>query len=260
MKCLEIEALSKVYPGPDGPIEAIRRVDLAVREGDFVAIVGPSGCGKSTLLQIVAGLERPTSGRVLFRGQPVRGSSHERTLIFQESALFPWLTAQGNIEFGLRNLGLAAAERRARAREALRWLGLEAFAGLYPHQLSGGMQQRVALARALAVDPALLLMDEPFGALDEQTRLVLGEELLRLWAQTGSTVVFVTHSLDEAVLLSDRVFVMSARPGRVKDVVRVGLPRPRDSSVIGTPAFGALTGRIWENLREEALRAMGRDA
>lgn len=134
------------------------------------------------------------------------------------------------------------------------------FEKAYPPELSGGMRQRVAIARTLVLEPALLLMDEPFGALDEQTRLVLGEELLRLWAQTGSTVVFVTHSLDEAVLLSDRVFVMSARPGRVKDVVRVGLPRPRDSSVIGTPAFGALTGRIWENLREEALRAMGRDA
>lgn len=226
MKCLEIEGLSKVYPGPDGPIEAIRRVDLAVREGDFVAIVGPSGCGKSTLLQIVAGLERPTSGRVLFRGQPVRGSSHERTLIFQESALFPWLTAQGNIEFGLRNLGLAAAERRARAREALRWLGLEAFAGLYPHQLSGGMQQRVALARALAVDPALLLMDEPFAALDALTRRRLQEEVRRIQEERRQTVLLVTHSVREALSLADQVVVLSGRPA----VVRTTMPIPHPLS------------------------------
>ncbi|MGC8875208.1 MAG: ABC transporter ATP-binding protein [Chloroflexia bacterium] len=223
MKCLEIEALSKAYPGPDGPIEAIRRIDLAVREGDFVAIVGPSGCGKSTLLQIVAGLEPPTSGRVLFRGRPVRGSSHERTLIFQESALFPWLTAQGNIEFGLRNLGLPAAERRERAREALRWLGLERFAGLYPHQLSGGMQQRVALARALAVDPALLLMDEPFAALDALTRRRLQEEVRRIQEARHQTVLLVTHSVREALSLADQVVVLSSRPA----VVRMAVPVPR---------------------------------
>ena len=195
-----------------------------MREGEFVAILGPSGCGKTTLLQIVAGLERPSGGEVRFHGRPVTGWGRERTLIFQESTLFPWLTAQGNIEFGLRMLGLRPAERRERAREALRWLGLKGFAAAYPHQLSGGMQQRVALARALAVDPALLLMDEPFAAVDAITRGRLQEEMRRIQDVHHKTVLLVTHSVREALLLADQVVVLTARPARV--CLQLPLSRP----------------------------------
>jgi len=221
MKCLEVQGLSKVYPNGT---EALCRVDLVVREGEFVAVLGPSGCGKTTLLLILAGLERPTAGRVWFRGRPVAGWGRERTLIFQEQALFPWLTAQGNVEFGLRMLGMSREERRGRALGMLRKLGLEDFAGAYPHQLSGGMQQRVALARALAVEPALLLMDEPFAAVDALTRQELQEELRRLTQDSGQTVLLVTHSVREALFLADRLLLLTPRPGRV--YLEVPLPQP----------------------------------
>jgi NitT/TauT family transport system ATP-binding protein len=226
MACLEIRGLNKVYSDGERPVEAIRRVDLTVREGEFVAILGPSGCGKTTLLQVVAGLEPITSGELRFRGRPIEGCARERTLIFQEYSLFPWLTARGNAEFGLRMMGLPPDERKRRATETLRWLGLEAFAEAYPHQLSGGMQQRVALARALAVDPAVLLMDEPFAAVDAITRSHLQQELRRLQAEHRKTVLFVTHSVREALILAQRVVVLTARPARVRLEMPVPDPLP----------------------------------
>lgn len=204
-----------MYRDGPHPVETLRHIDLAVREGEFVALLGPSGCGKTTLLQIVAGLERPTAGEVRFRGRTVQGCSRERVLIFQEHSLFPWLTALGNVEFGLRLLGLPAKERRQQALAALRPFGLEPFAEAFPHQLSGGMQQRVALARALVVEPALLLMDEPFAAVDAITRTTLQEELRRLHESHRRTTLFVTHSVREALVLADRVVVLSARPAEV---------------------------------------------
>ena len=216
--------LSKVYQDGPHPVEALRRVDLAMREGEFVALLGPSGCGKTTLLEIVAGLEQPTGGQVRFRGQPVQDSSRERVLIFQEHSLFPWLTALGNVEFGLRMLGLARKERRERALAALRPFGLEPFAEAFPHQLSGGMQQRVALARALVVEPALLLMDEPFAAVDAITRGHLQQELRRLHEEHRRTTLFVTHSVREALVLADRLVVLSARPATVRWEAPVARP------------------------------------
>jgi NitT/TauT family transport system ATP-binding protein len=233
MAYLEIQGLSKVYRGRGRGIEALQGIDLAVREGEFVAVLGPSGCGKTTLLQIVAGLESPTAGAVLLHGRPVQGWSRERTLIFQEYTLFPWLTALGNVEFGLRLAGLPAAERRQRALAMLERLGVEAFAEAFPHQLSGGMQQRVALARALVVDPAVLLMDEPFAAVDAITRLRLQAELRQVQAARGQTILFVTHSAREALALADRIVVLSARPA----TVRLQLPVPRPLSAAEMAAW-----------------------
>jgi NitT/TauT family transport system ATP-binding protein len=221
---LEIRALAKTYLDGKRPVEALRRIDLSVKEGEFVAILGPSGCGKTTLLQIVAGLEQPTAGEVRFRGQPVEGWGRERTLIFQEYTLFPWLTARGNIEFGLRMMDLSAEERWRRSTAILEWLGLEAFDGSYPHQLSGGMQQRVALARALVVDPAILLMDEPFAAVDAITRAHLQKEMRRLQDTYHKTILFVTHSVREALILADRVVVLTDRPAEVR--LEMPVPRP----------------------------------
>ena len=233
MLCLEIRGLAKTYSDGGRSVEAIRRVDLTVRRGEFVVILGPSGCGKTTLLQIVAGLEAPTNGEVRFLGRPVHGWSRERTLIFQEYTLFPWLTARGNVEFGLRMLGLSPAERRRRALEMLRRLGLAGFAEAYPHQLSGGMQQRVALARALVVDPVLLLMDEPFAAVDAITRARLQEDLRHLQETYRKTVLLVTHSVREALALADRIVVLTARPAEV----RLELPVPRPLSPVGRLAW-----------------------
>ncbi|MGB9723907.1 MAG: ABC transporter ATP-binding protein [Chloroflexia bacterium] len=231
MNCLEVRGLSKFYRNGIETVEALRQIDLVVREGEFVAVLGPSGCGKTTLLLIVAGLERPTAGEVRFRGRPVLGWGRERTLIFQEQALFPWLTAQGNVEFGLRMLGMPREKRRERALDMLRQLGLEDFARAYPHQLSGGMQQRVALARALAVEPDLLLMDEPFAAVDALTRRELQEELRRLTRTSGQTVLLVTHSVREALFLADRLILLTPRPGRV--YLEVAIPRPLAHSEMG---------------------------
>lgn len=224
MAYLEIRGLNKVYrSSARPPVEALRGLDLTVHQGELVALLGPSGCGKTTLLQIVAGLEPPTAGQVLLRGRPVQGWSRERTLIFQEYSLFPWLTARGNVEFGLRLAGMARPARQERARQALDRLGVGPFAESYPHQLSGGMQQRVALARALVVEPAVLLMDEPFAAVDAITRRRLQAELRQLQTAQGQTVLLVTHSVREALALADRVVVLSARPA----AVRMELPVPR---------------------------------
>lgn len=208
-------------------IEALDRIDLTVQASEFVCIVGPSGCGKSTLLNLLAGLDRPTEGEVLADGKPVRGTDPSRVLIFQDAALFPWLSVQANVEFGLRMRGMRSAQRVETAARLLDLVHLSQFARAYVHELSGGMKQRVAIARALAVDPALLLMDEPFGALDAMTRGILHAELQELWLRTRKTVVFVTHNVREAVVLGDRVLVMSQRPGRILSDHAVDLPRPR---------------------------------
>lgn len=247
-----IEGLSKTYnPGTPAAVEALRDIDLAVGAGEFVTIVGPSGCGKSTLLEIVGGLVPKTGGSARIGGEEVTGPRPETGVVFQEYSLFPWRTVMRNATFGLEIMGVDKDERRDRASEMLELVGLSGFEDAYPDELSGGMQQRVAIARTLAADPAILLMDEPFGALDEQTRMYMGEELLRIWSETGKTVVFITHSLQESVLLSDRVVVLSDRPGRIREVVNVELERPRDTDVIGTEAFNRAQARIWELIKEE---------
>jgi NitT/TauT family transport system ATP-binding protein len=251
-RLLEVGAVSYTYPQTGG--QALRDVTLDVREGEFVSVVGPSGCGKSTLLSAVAGLLPGYQGSICFRGEPVRRPHPQIGLVFQEDATFPWRTAQRNVEFGLEMRGVSKPRRQQRAREFLDLVGLADFAGYYPSQLSGGMKQRVAIARTLVTEPVLLLMDEPFGALDEQTRLLLGEELLRIQQTLRQTVLFVTHSIQESILLSDRVALMSSSPGRIKEVLAIGLPRPRGPELISTPEFGALVGRAWNSIREESAR------
>ncbi|MBI4562505.1 MAG: ABC transporter ATP-binding protein [Candidatus Rokubacteria bacterium] len=247
-------SLSKEYRTRTGPVPALRDISLHVRAGEFVTIIGPSGCGKSTLLSIVAGMDRPDSGSVLLDGAAPAGPDPRKVaLVFQDPGLFPWRTALSNVEFGLELGGVAAARRREIALGLLEPLGLKGFERKYPRELSGGMKQRVAIARALALGSEILLMDEPFGALDEQTRLLMGEWLLTLWERTKRTIVFVTHSLQEAISLSQRVVVVTARPAAVKEIVEVTLPYPRDSN---SPETGALRARLWSQIREESRRAM----
>jgi NitT/TauT family transport system ATP-binding protein len=253
---LSVEKVDKVYETPSGSVEAMREVSLEVDEGEFVSIVGPSGCGKSTLLEIVGGLVEPSGGSVTIAGQAVRGTDPAVGIVFQQESAFPWRTVAENVAFGLEMAGVDKAERRRRAGEMLELVGLSGFGERYPSELSGGMRQRVAIARTLVLEPRIILMDEPFGALDEQTRLILGEELLRIREATGATVLFITHSFDEALLLSDRIVVMTARPGRVKKIVVNPLPRPRDSTIVSDPEFGRLSGELWESLREESMRAL----
>lgn len=224
---LKVEGVSKIFPGRSGKVEALRPVDVDIAAGEFVCLLGPSGCGKSTLLSIIAGLEAASSGKVLAAGKEVRGPGTDRVLLFQEAALFPWLDVQHNVEFGLRQAGIHAKERAAIARRFIEIVHLKGFEHSFAHQLSGGMRQRVAIARALAIDPAILLMDEPFGALDALTRDRLHAELESIWTATRKTVVFVTHNVREAVALGDRVLVFSPRPGRIVAEFRVDLPRPR---------------------------------
>jgi NitT/TauT family transport system ATP-binding protein len=224
-----------------------------IKPGRFVVLVGPSGCGKSTLLMMLAGLRQQTSGTILVNGAPMGEPDPNRVgVVFQEASLFPWLTAEENVEFPLALRGIAKGERRAKAEEMLKLVGLEGFGKRHPHELSGGMKQRVSIARGLVQDPPVLLMDEPFAALDEQTRMTMGDELLRIWAATGKTVVFVTHSLTEAVYLADEVAVMSARPGRIIDLLQVQLPRPRTYEMLSGDAFGSLRDRIWRHIRKSA--------
>lgn len=224
---LGVRGVGKVFPGRDKTVEALRPVDLEVAAGEFVCLLGPSGCGKSTLLSIIAGLEAPSSGTIWAGGCEVHGPGTDRVLLFQEAALFPWLDVQRNIEFGLVQAGRPAAERADTVRRLIDMVHLTGFERSFVHQLSGGMRQRVALARALAIDPALLLMDEPFGALDALTRDLLHLELETIWSQTKKTILFVTHNVREAVALGDRVLVFSPRPGRIVREFRIDLPRPR---------------------------------
>ena len=255
-----LRGVTRVYPGRQGstPVHALGPLDLDLRDGEFFSVVGPSGCGKSTLLDVIAGLALPSAGSVMFEGKPVAGRVPDGIgVVFQEDASFPWLTAYDNAAFALRRAGMAESEVRARVEHTLSFMGLMPFAKAYPAQLSGGMRQRVCIARTLVTRPRLLLLDEPFGALDQQTRLLMGDELLALWRETGATVLLITHSLDEAALLSDRVGVMSARPGVFIDLAETGWPAERDSRIVSDPAFGRLTGRIWSSLRDQSIRALG---
>jgi NitT/TauT family transport system ATP-binding protein len=235
---------------------ALEDITLDVRSGEFLALVGPSGCGKSTLLDLLGGLALPTSGRILLDGRPITGPARDRGIVFQQYALFPWRTAAQNVEFGLDIAGLKAKERREKARHYLDLVGLSAFADRYPHELSGGMKQRVAIARSLAYDPEVLLMDEPLAALDAQTRETLQGELLRIWRATSKTIVFITHGIDEAVVLGQRVAVMTSRPGRIKKIVDVPEVLRNDAEdVRSLPAFGSVRHEVWTLLRDEVLKA-----
>ena len=251
---IAIEGVTKRYLTTSGPVEALRDVSLAVGESEFCTLIGPSGCGKSTLLGMLGGLVMPDAGRLLIDGEPIKGPDPRRVAtVFQDPGLFPWRTALENVELGLELQGVAAARRRRVAEELLGPLGLAGFAGKYPRELSGGMKQRVAIGRALAIDSKILLMDEPFGALDEQTRLLMGEWLLDIWRRTRKTVIFVTHSLHEALFLSTRVAVMTARPGRIKAVLELPMEYPRSME---SPEMVALRAKLWSEIREESLRAM----
>jgi NitT/TauT family transport system ATP-binding protein len=238
---VRIDGVGKRFEGGDGPVQALDDVSFAVAEGEFVCLVGPSGCGKTTLFRIIAGLEPPTTGSVSLDGERVDGPSTDLGLVFQEYHLFPWRTVAGNVGFGLERGDVPAETRERRVRDLLDLVGLDGFADSYPRDLAGGMKQRVALARALAVDPSLLLMDEPFGAVDAQTKKMLQDELLDIWAETGKTVLFVTHDVEEAVKLADRVVVMAKDPGRIREVVEVDIERPRSRS---DEAFGDVYRRI----------------
>jgi NitT/TauT family transport system ATP-binding protein len=250
---IQIQNVSQVFRTSGAEVVALSDVSLDIKPGRFVVLVGPSGCGKSTLLMMLAGLRQQTSGTILVNGAPMGEPDPNRVgVVFQEASLFPWLTAEENVEFPLALRGVARGERRAKAEEMLQLVGLEGFGKRHPHELSGGMKQRVSIARGLVQDPPVLLMDEPFAALDEQTRMTMGDELLRIWAATGKTVVFVTHSLTEAVYLADEVAVMSARPGRIIDLLQVQLPRPRTYEMLSGDAFGSLRDRIWRHIRKSA--------
>ncbi|HLI13995.1 MAG TPA: ABC transporter ATP-binding protein [Alphaproteobacteria bacterium] len=239
------------------PVTALENISLDVEEKEFSVIVGPSGCGKSSLLRLVAGLIQPTGGAIYLDGKRVTKPGKDRGMVFQSYTLFPWLTVQANVEFGLKVGGMAAEERAKIARHFISEVGLDGFERAYPKQLSGGMMQRVALARALANNPDILLMDEPFGALDSQTRSLMQELLLRIWESSQKTVLFITHDIDEAILLGDRVYVMTARPGRIKEMITIDIPRPRTVDVLTSGPFITLKRRIMALIHEEAVRAMG---
>jgi len=246
---LHIKRLDKRFEARGGAIQALSSVDLSVLRGEFLSIVGPSGCGKSTLLRIAAGLEQATHGEVLYLGRPMLCPCREVGMVFQEYSLLPWRSVLDNIALGLEFAGVPKTQRQEQAALYLKLIGMEDFGQALPHELSGGMRQRVAIARALANKPDLLLMDEPFGALDAHTRILLQRELLRIWQQERRSVVFVTHSVDEAIYLSDRIVVMSSRPGRIMEIIEVGMDRPRDRA---DPRYGRLSVRILEGLEAEA--------
>jgi NitT/TauT family transport system ATP-binding protein len=250
---VQLTAVDQVYKTTGQDVLAVSDVSFEVKPGRFVVLVGPSGCGKSSLLMMMAGLRHPTSGTILVSGAPIDNPDPNRVgVVFQEPSLFPWLTAEENVEFPLTLRGVARRDRRAKAQEALQLVGLDGFDKRHPHELSGGMKQRVSIARGLVQDPPVLLMDEPFAALDEQTRMTMGDELLRIWAATGKTIIFVTHSLTEAVYLADEVIVMSPRPGRIVDRLEVALPRPRTFEMLSGDTFGGLRDRIWRHIRKSA--------
>jgi len=247
-------------PKHGGPIVALENISLDIRDKEFTVIVGPSGCGKTSLLRLVAGLIEPTEGTIWLDDVRVTGPGRDRGMVFQSYTLFPWLTVQQNVEFGLKLRRTPPSERRDIARRFIAQVGLEGFERHYPKQLSGGMMQRVALARALANDPAVLLMDEPFGALDSQTRSLMQELLLDIWQQSSKTVLFITHDIDESILLGDRVYVMTARPGRIKEMVDIDLPRSRAVDVLTSEPFMKLKRRIMRSIHEEAVRSFVGDA
>ncbi|MER6463805.1 ABC transporter ATP-binding protein [Streptomyces sp. NPDC001288] len=254
---ISVQNVTKTFELGRDIFTALDDVSLDIADHEFVTVVGPSGCGKSTLMNILAGLETPTSGRALVDGTPVAGPGPERGVIFQQYALFPWLTVRQNVEFGLRTAGVRKAERREKAMHFIELVGLTRFADALPKALSGGMRQRCAIARAYAVDPSILLMDEPFGALDALTRVRLQEQLLHTWGQDKRTVLFITHDVDEAVFLANRVIVMAARPGRVYDVVDVPAATERDEKFRLSPEFAALRSHVWQSVYHQEGRVAG---
>lgn len=250
MALLEIKGVSKQFLAEGKEMIALQDINLNIDENEFVCFIGPSGCGKTTLLRIIAGLEEASTGTILLDGKSIKGPGPERGMVFQEYSLFPWRKVIDNIVFGLEMKGVPSAERLAQGRQYLKMVGLERFETRYPHELSGGMKQRVAIARALVNHPRALLMDEPFGALDAQTRNIMQSELLRIWQEEQETVVFVTHSVDEAIYLADRIVIMSARPGRIKDIIEIPLARPRNRT---SPEVNLIRDRILSDLRSEIV-------
>jgi ABC-type nitrate/sulfonate/bicarbonate transport system ATPase subunit len=252
---IEIRAVHKEFAKGERRVVALEEIDLTVAEREFVAILGPSGCGKSTLLNMVAGFDLPTRGSVKVAGEEILAPAPTRGVVFQEPALFPWLTVMDNVVFGPKTRGQSAADYRARAAQIIEAVGLSGFEASYPAELSGGMRQRVGIARVLIMEPKVLLMDEPFGSLDAQTRTLMQELLLALWERRHQTVLFITHDIEEAVLLADRVCVMTARPGRIKKSIEVRMPRPRSIELTTSPEFNALRREVLELIRQESLRA-----
>lgn len=252
---IELRDVRKIYHSSQGIVEALHDINLSVEEGEFLCLIGPSGCGKSTLLRILAGLYQQSGGEVRVN---INGTANRpaNAVVFQEYAIFPWRTVAENVSFGLEMRGVPKEKRRERTEGYLAKVGLTQFAHHYPYQLSGGMKQRVALARAMASDPEILLMDEPFGALDAQTRAVLQQELLRIWEEEKKTVVYVTHSIEEAIMLGDRVVLMTARPGRIKGIYEVKLPRPRSFEIRTTPEYNQLAKVLWKELVVEVNKVM----
>jgi NitT/TauT family transport system ATP-binding protein len=256
---LVVDDIVKRFETPDGVLTAVDHVSLRVAPGEFLAVIGPSGCGKSTLFNVIGGLTDGYEGRIAVAGETVSGPHASIGMVFQEESTFPWRTVIENVAFPLEIAGVAKAERLDRARHFISLVGLDGFERRYPAELSGGMRQRVAMARTLAFEPKILLMDEPFASLDEQTRLLLGDKVLQIQQELKQTTLLITHNITEAVQLSDRVVVMTYRPGRVKRIVAIDLPRPRTSEVVGSEAFGRYVAQIWKDLREEASRGMRDD-
>ena len=253
---VELHNVGMVFGSGDDRVQAVQDVSLHVQPGEFVSLVGPSGCGKSSLLGVVAGFMKPTSGRATLNGVPIKAPGSERGVVFQQYSLFPWMSVRKNVEFGLRMSGVARSQREEMADSLLRLSGLSAFGDHYPDQLSGGMKQRIGIVRALATSPEVLLMDEPFGALDTQTRVVMQEILTQMWQQFRISVLFITHDIEESVFLSDRVYVMTARPGRIKAELKTPLPRPRTADMTTSLEFTSLVNELKALIREEALAAM----
>ena len=255
-RVLVFDDLVKQFDTPDGPIRALENISFAVGRGEFLSVIGPSGCGKSTVFNIIGGLLAEFQGRVAIQGEPIRGPHRSIGMVFQEESTFPWRTVLDNVCFPLEIAGMGKTERRAKARHFIALVGLTGFENRYPAELSGGMRQRVAIARTLASEPTILLMDEPFASLDEQTRLLLGDKVLQIQQELRQTTLLITHNITEAVQLSDRILVMTFRPGRVKRIVDIDLPHPRTSEIVSSAAFGRYVAEIWGDLREEATRGM----
>ncbi len=253
---LVVDGVKVAFATAEGPIVAVDGVSFAVMPGEFVSVIGPSGCGKSTVFNVIGGLLTAHEGRVAVSGETIAGPHRSIGMVFQEESTFPWRTVIDNVAFPLELVGMAKPERLSRARHLIALVGLDGFENRYPGELSGGMRQRVSLARTLASEPAILLMDEPFAALDEQTRLLLGDKVLQIQQQLKQTTLLITHNITEAVQMSDRILVMTYRPGRVKRIVDIRLPRPRASDIVGSDAFGRYVAEIWNDLREEASRGM----
>ena len=253
---IQVTEVSKLFDTPKGPIGALRNISLSIEDGEFVVVVGASGCGKTTLLNLIAGFERPTEGRLYLQGREITGIDPECGMIFQQYALFPWKTVEENVEFGLKMKRVPKKERREIAQRYIDLVALQGFEKSYPHSLSGGMKQRVSIARALANDPEVMLFDEPFAALDAMTRQVLQEQLLHIHEKQKKTIIFVTHSIDEALMLSSRIIIMSARPGRITQDIVNDLPKPRDASVQLSERYMELKRLVWDTVQAEVLKSM----